>query len=168
MVPDEMVLELINAIELESLIPGLEARGWEIHSQLNTRIIAKNSTYTLLAENSRISFKGYTPKELLGNRFNKEKVAIASSVPSPSVPGISYPDSACFEGQIALVNLFNPVPPFPASGSYANSHSSRAFALASSFCLLSSLPESALYRLYTSPNSLTDGVERASNPGLVV
>ncbi len=79
MVPEEMALELIKPIQPESLIPGLEARGWEIRSQLSRKIVAKASTYTLVAENSQITFKGFSPKELFGNKSDKEKAKIASN-----------------------------------------------------------------------------------------
>jgi hypothetical protein len=79
MVPEEMVLELINPINPESLIPGLEARGWEIVSQLSKRIEAETASYTLIAEISRITFKGFTPQELFGDKSDKKKSAIASN-----------------------------------------------------------------------------------------
>lgn len=79
MVPEEMVLELIKPIQPESLIPGLEARGWEIRSQLRHKIVAKISTYTLTVENSQITFKGFPPKELFGDESDKEKTKIASN-----------------------------------------------------------------------------------------
>jgi len=80
MTPDEMVLELEKDISPETMIPGLETRGWTITSQLQRKIVATASTYTLTAEYSRISFKGFTPRELFGDKINKDKTALASSV----------------------------------------------------------------------------------------
>ena len=79
MVSEEMVLELIKPIQPESLIPGLEAKGWEICSQLGCKIIAKASTYTLIATHSQITFRGFSPKELFGDKSDKEKAKIASN-----------------------------------------------------------------------------------------
>lgn len=80
MVPEKMILELKNPIKPESLVAGLEARGWEISSQLSHKVVAKASSYTLVINNSHITFKGFTPQELFGDDSDKKKAKIASSV----------------------------------------------------------------------------------------
>ena len=79
MSPDEMVFELSTEINPESLIPGLESRGWDIQSELGWKIVAKASSYIFIAENDRITLKGFLPKEIFGDDSDKQKVALASN-----------------------------------------------------------------------------------------
>ena len=80
MSPNEMVLDLENSINPESVIPGLEARGWEITSQLRRKIEAKASNYELIIRKNSITFKGFLPEELFGDDLDKEKSKLASNV----------------------------------------------------------------------------------------
>lgn len=80
MSPNEMVLELENSINPESVIPGLEARGWDITSQLRRKIEATASNYRLIIKERSIIFKGFLPEELFGDNSDKEKSKLASNV----------------------------------------------------------------------------------------
>lgn len=80
MFPDYMVLKLKKSIEPESVLSGLEAKGWEIQSQLPRKIVAKSSPYTLIVEDLQITLKGFLPSELFGDKVDKAKTTIASSI----------------------------------------------------------------------------------------
>jgi len=79
MSPDEMVFDLSIRIKPESLIPGLESRGWTIQSELDWKIVAKASSYVFIAENDCITLKGFLPNEIFGDDSDKQKVALASN-----------------------------------------------------------------------------------------
>ncbi len=79
MFPDSMILRLIKPMEPKSVIAGLEAQGWEMKSELPSKVAAKKSSYTLIVEDSEITLKGFTLEELFGDKTDKEKITITSS-----------------------------------------------------------------------------------------
>lgn len=80
MSPSEMTVELSKPVDPNSVVPGLEARGWEITSLLTSKIEAKAATYRVKIETDSITFRGFVPGELFGSNANKDTAMLASSI----------------------------------------------------------------------------------------
>lgn len=74
-VPNSIVFELKKKISPLSLIPGLESKGWKIISENNKKVIAENEGYIHEFTDYKITFSGFTPKELFGIKTNEGKLA---------------------------------------------------------------------------------------------
>jgi hypothetical protein len=80
MSPSEMTVELSKPVDPSSVVPGLEARGWEITSQLTRKIEAKADTYRVRIETDSITFRGFVPGELFGSNAKKDTAILASTI----------------------------------------------------------------------------------------
>lgn len=62
------------------LIPGLKPRGWEVESHCQDKVVVSQSGYKLTIEISKITFSGFSPRELFGNTADDLKTALAVGV----------------------------------------------------------------------------------------
>jgi len=75
-----MTLELNSKIRVKELRLGLQARKWEITSDLPDEVKAEMGQYTIVIRSSSITFSGFIPRELLGGKAVPAKVAIAGGI----------------------------------------------------------------------------------------
>ena len=81
LVPAEFALDLSEAIEPMQAIPALNLKGWTVLSQLPNRVRARHqSGYSIQFEPTALTFSGFTPTELWGERPDKNKTSLIQSV----------------------------------------------------------------------------------------
>jgi hypothetical protein len=78
--PTEIKIYLSAPLNPLDVIPGLEANGWEIISQLDRKVEATKDSYDVVVKTESILFDGFSPKELLGNNGSGEQAQVAASV----------------------------------------------------------------------------------------
>ncbi len=62
---NRMVLHLSSSIEPESLLAGLNSRGWKITSALDSQVKASQAGYSLTVRPDRLVYTGFSPQQLL-------------------------------------------------------------------------------------------------------
>lgn len=80
MTPTSMKLFLTKPCDPTSMIPGLEASGWELTSELNDEISARRDGYSLTVSAESVTLNGLAPSDIFGATSNKDKARIAMSV----------------------------------------------------------------------------------------
>lgn len=91
----EKIPQLIDAVEIHAseftvhfknyfdplkLIPGLNARGWEVSAHRAGYLVVKQTGYVLTIEPAKITLSGFVPRELFGNQPDEAKTALAAGV----------------------------------------------------------------------------------------
>ena len=78
MSPTEMALELANEVNPQQLVPGLEAQGWTLTSQLDSKVEAERDGYEVIVKRREIVLRGFAPSELLGKTADRTKASLAA------------------------------------------------------------------------------------------
>jgi len=69
---DRMVLHLSSAVDPESLLAGLNARGWKITSALENEVKASQGGYSLTVRPDKLVYRGFSPQQLLALGRDKD------------------------------------------------------------------------------------------------
>jgi hypothetical protein len=79
--PREMVIELNRRQNLESVSAAVKARGWKFESlRLPEEFTAAYGSYSLRCERSRLTFSGFTPKEIMGEEADSVTQSLVAGV----------------------------------------------------------------------------------------
>ena len=78
--PTEMRFVLSKPCAPMGMLPGLEASGWKITSELDDKIEATRGGYQLTVADGYIEFGGLVPSDIFGSTANKASTQLAMSV----------------------------------------------------------------------------------------
>jgi len=80
MSPTDMRFVLSKPCEPMTMLPGLEASGWKVTSELDDKIEATRSGYQLTVTDAYIELGGLIPSDIFGSTADKAKARLAMSV----------------------------------------------------------------------------------------
>jgi Caspase domain len=76
--PTEVRIEMIASVKPLELVPGLQAAGWKVSSELPRKLEAEWQSFHLVVEPSNLTFRGFSASELLAGPT--KQAAVASGV----------------------------------------------------------------------------------------